>query len=226
MDLPQLIVMQRDPAVWPPPHRADVAPSMLGEYATNGGWQVAPGQPVAERHAPVKPTGGTVAVLCPGPSLRSVWPVKRRRFGSIIAVNYAAYEFPCDWWFSLDGLGWTYYGTPSPVPRVGYAGCVWMFTGGSAPFSTAGLALQPFDAPPGCQSLTMLAAIAFAFDHLQAAKVEIYGADLAGSGDCRPGKSEDGRTPERWREEKAGLEVLMARYPGRIARILPEVPHA
>lgn len=75
-----------------------------------------------------------------------------------------------------------------------------------------GLKVCQVDAPEGCQSLTMLAAIHFAFDKLKATAVDLYGADLEGTADFDGEQDDRGRTPERWEWEAKGLEVLRAKY--------------
>lgn len=212
-----LVRMVRDPAVYPPPHTAEVAPSMVQEFATVSGWRVAPDQPDAVQFSDVVPAvGGRVAILCPGPSLPSAWSgANTGDYQHIIAVNRAAHLVQCDWWCALDASTFSLWGWPERPPRVGLCGGVAHMLGDAGQMVTSGLSLIACAAPDGCQGFSSLAAIGFAFEHLQAESVDLFGADMSGAADFA-GEETGGRTAARWKDERAGLAVLRRRYAGHI----------
>ncbi len=225
--IPSLIRLTRDPAQWPSPHAAEVPSSAVAEWCAGPqGWRVSEQQPathagrVVELSAAELATTGPVAVLCPGPSLTVTWPKRRRDYAATIGVNRAAFAYGVDWWCGLDDI-WNKWGRPDPFPRIGLVGAVRGLTGAaSALLPRDGLALVHRSAPAGCPEFSMLAAIGFAFENLQATAVDVYGCDMAGAADF-DGREEkaNNRTEQRWSEERAGLAVLQQQH-GKALRIV------
>ena len=221
-----LILLTRDPALWPQPHAAEVPAGSVNDWcAGRQGWQVAKQQEthlgrVVELSAAELAAGGPVAVLCPGPSLTVTWPKRRRDYAATIGVNRAAFAVPVDWWCGLDDI-WNKWGRPDPYPRIGLVGAVRGLTGAaSALLPRDGLALVKRDAPEGCPSFSSLAAVAFAFDNLKATAVDVYGCDLEGIADFDGlEEKENNRSDQRWLEEAAGWQTIRQRY-GKALRII------
>lgn len=223
-----LIVLERDAAEWPAPHRAEVPSDSVSDWCSGlHGWAVADVQPnahvgrVVELTADEIATGGAVAVLCPGPSLSQAWALRGRSYASVVAVNRAAFADGCDWWCCLDDI-WNRWGNPDPFPRVGLCGSVRGLAGeAKALLPRNGIALVRCDAPEGCPSFSGLAAIGFAFGHLRAASVDVYGCDLSGHSDYTGEVRAAGREDARWKAEAEGLAVLRARYRKKLRIIAP-----
>lgn len=209
-----LVKMHRDRDQFPQPWDAEVATSMVTDYALHG-WQVNEDQPESvKRLAEYRHTGpsiGRVAVLCPGPSLAITWPDNKRKYGATIGVNRAAHvDGGVDWWCAMDPIAWRKWGWANP--RVGICGSTRLFLGDARSLiPDNGTAIVYADTPEGCSNFTMLAAIGFAFEKLAASGVDVFGCDHYGSADFA-GDEGAGRDAQRWRDEGEGLQVLIRKY--------------
>lgn len=214
-----LIKMERDPLRFPSPHTAEVPISEVANFAA-ADWYVSEDQPeqaiklatLAEsKHA----TGGSVAVLCSGPSLPVTWKANKTKYASTIGVNKAAHFTEVDWWAGLDAGVWSFWGWAHP--RVGVCGSVRTFSGAAnVLIPKQGLVAAVYDAPEGCPSFCMLMAIGFAFEQLKAASVDVYGCDMTDTTDFKGERDHANWSKQRWDEEREGVTVLRNRYGKRL----------
>lgn len=214
-----LVLMERDPSRFPPPHTAEVPQSEILGFAA-ADWVVSDKQldgalritDLADAgHRP----GGAIAILCPGPSLAVTWPKNKREYAATVGVNRAAHFTAVDWWAGLDADMWTRRGWASP--RVGVCGSVRIFTGtANALLPRDGLLACVCEPPAGVPHFSTLMAIHFAFEHLKASSVDMYGCDMNGVNDFTGLHDGSNRTNQRWSEETEGMAVLTKKYGKRI----------
>jgi hypothetical protein len=220
MSIPALIRMERDPSRFPPPHQAEVPQSEVPGFAA-ADWTVAEDQPEHVRklidlaeagHRP----GGAIAILCPGPSLSVTWPRNRKQYQATIGVNRAAHFAPVDWWAGMDANLWTIWGWANP--RVGVCGSVRIFTGSANNLLPRdGLLASVCEPPAGCPHFSALMAIHFAFEHLKASSVDMFGCDMTGVNDFTGKHDGSNRSDQRWSEERAGMDMLRKKYGKRLS---------
>lgn len=165
------------------------------------------------------------AVLCSGPSLLRTATADAISGALVIAVNAAIYHQPggrvADWWCCMDACAWDMFSSPALLsggaPRLGYAGRVHPLE--CEPIAGRRLRdLRGELASMGSQFATYTAPAALWFAFAEGAKtIELYGCDLAGSGDFRGYDPDQAgyRTPGRWEEEAGHLlramDLLQAR---------------
>lgn len=169
-----------------------------------------------------------VAILCPGPSLPSIWPPPAdwQTYDHSIAVNRAMDFQPAgtkpDWWCCGDEETWAMF-QHAGWPRRGIVGrCASV----AAP---AELAAHPVLGmlPCAAHNWTACMAVWWASSELRANRIDLFGADMAGAQDFR-GQSCHGRSPDRWQAEAQILAELTAMLAGQgvvVARVqAPAVP--
>jgi hypothetical protein len=172
-------------------------------------------------------SGGPVAILCPGPSLRHTWPPRKQKYTSVVGVNAAMAFAPLDWWCCLDPDAWGMdFGTGRNYgwPKVGLAG----YTSPCAEGSPDAHLLRGRTPPRGLKRVdlygelaklpqsagnvanwSITAAIYFAATHLAATSVDLYGCDQTGSDYAVPTERDAARL-NRWERERADFHKLCA----------------
>lgn len=153
--------------------------------------------------------GGSVAILCPGPSL-SRFLDNRPRHDTFIAVNRAASAFCVDWWAVQDEDIWRSV-RPIGKPIIFSSDSLRDTFGNREPgngfewttFSEVGSCTKCRSKPPWW-SYTLTAALVLA-DHISADEITIYGADMEGLEDWDghvPASARSGRSEHRWERER------------------------
>ncbi len=157
----------------------------------------------------------SVAVLCPGPSLKKFLadPVRHDLY---IGVNRAAEAWPCDWWAFADE--WPFRlgkMTPQGYPHIFTNRCVWERFSKEDPERTRRFSWffykeikTSYMKPVRWMNYSSASAMILT-EHLLAKDVTVYGADLAGAEDWDgPAPNISNRADARWRDEKNLYEYI------------------
>lgn len=164
-----------------------------------------------------------VALLSGGPSLTATWPqavAARECFDLLIGVNGAATLYPVHWWSVGD---WQTIYQHKMVPLAGEWGLpsIWTMTPtadriedhGRLPWMAGvrikhwGQAKASANHPQGWSTWSATAALVLACE-LGAKSIDMFGVDMAGTGDCLVPVSA-GHNERRWeRERKVWLSTL------------------
>lgn len=180
--------------------------------------------------ATLKPAGRKIAVLCPGPSLRT-FPAVRHRYDLRIGVNRAVGHVPCDYWVMLDAPVFERV-CPLGFPRVMSPMSQWREVLGKASLSAAARKHQHM-VPESVraslprevvrwESWSSTAAVALAY-HMGATRIDCYGMDWEGKADFDGATHPtDCRDADRWRRERKcfiEMRVALGQRGVKLARI-------